>query len=172
MAVPWLIFKLSHICRHRWDTNSDCRVRRRAHWPLYHHDDPCKVLLLFQIPDDGIRDPATLVPSRHPRFCLEIRFGSGLYRKYFKKVFENKTFRIFKVKPENGPLDWLKSLFQFLFLSFLFVKLKIWFLCSWLLKKRRIYNSVISKSIKLDDWSFVSIFIRGWLRSNLKNTIW
>jgi len=43
-----------------------------------------------------------LVASKHPRFCFEIRFGGENYRKYFKKVFENKTFRIFKVKPAEA----------------------------------------------------------------------
>ncbi len=53
-----------------------------------------------QIPDDGKRDMNHLVPSPHPRFCLEIRHEKPEYTKYFRKVFENKTFRIFKVLPK------------------------------------------------------------------------
>ena len=53
----------------------------------------------FQIPDDGIREPSNLIESEHPRFCLEIRHGTPEYARFFVKVFENKTFRIFKVRP-------------------------------------------------------------------------
>ena len=56
----------------------------------------------FQTPDDGVRDLPDLVPAKHPRFCFEIRFGGAAYKKFFKKVFENKTFRIFKVRAANG----------------------------------------------------------------------
>jgi len=49
------------------------------------------------IPDDGIRQPADLVPSPYPRFCDEVRYDTEEYRKLFKKVFENKTFRIYKL---------------------------------------------------------------------------
>ena len=52
----------------------------------------------FQIPDDGIRQPSDLAQSRDPRFCLEIRHGTPEYARFFVKVFENKTFRIFKVR--------------------------------------------------------------------------
>lgn len=51
------------------------------------------------IPDDGIRKPSNLIQSRDPRFCLEIRHGTPEYARFFVKVFENKTFRIFKVRP-------------------------------------------------------------------------
>ena len=56
---------------------------------------------ILQIPDDGIRQPAHLIESPHPRFCLEIRHGSPEYARFFTKVFENKTFRIFKVRPKS-----------------------------------------------------------------------
>jgi len=58
----------------------------------------CRPLLLpYQIPDDGVRDPPHLVPSKHPRFCDEIRRGKGKYGQLFGKVFENRTFRVYKV---------------------------------------------------------------------------
>ena len=53
----------------------------------------------IKIPDDGLRQPPNLVQSRHPRFCLEIRHGRPEYARFFDKVFENKTFRIFRVRP-------------------------------------------------------------------------
>ena len=59
------------------------------------YDDMFK--LFFQIPDDGIKSPDHLVPSKHPRFCVMVRYDEGEYRKYFKKVFENRTFRIYQV---------------------------------------------------------------------------
>merc|ERR1719402_663975 len=49
------------------------------------------------IPDDGIQQPIDLVASPYPRFCDEVRYDTEEYRKYFKKVFENKTFRIYKL---------------------------------------------------------------------------
>jgi len=49
------------------------------------------------IPDDGVQNPSHLVRSKYPRFCEEVRYDNAEYRKYFKKVFENKTFRIYKV---------------------------------------------------------------------------
>jgi len=56
------------------------------------------------IPDDDIKEPAHLVYSDHPRFCDEVRYDQPEYRKWFKKVFENKTFRIYKVKKGPGSL--------------------------------------------------------------------
>jgi len=50
------------------------------------------------IPEDGIRDPPYLVESEHPRFCDEVRYDTLSYRRLFKRVFENKTFRIYKLK--------------------------------------------------------------------------
>jgi len=49
------------------------------------------------IPDDGVKNPPTLVESSFRRFCEEVRYDTAEYRKWFKKVFENKTFRIYKV---------------------------------------------------------------------------
>eukprot|EP00092_Neocalanus_flemingeri_P010313 GFUD01011110.1.p1 GENE.GFUD01011110.1~~GFUD01011110.1.p1 ORF type:complete len:1009 (-),score=246.24 GFUD01011110.1:254-3280(-) len=49
------------------------------------------------IPDDGVRNPPSLVESKFPRFCEEVRYDTAEYRKWFRKVFENKTFRIYKV---------------------------------------------------------------------------
>jgi len=51
------------------------------------------------IPEDGIREPKNLVKSKYPRFCDEIRHNSPSYTKYFRKVFENRTFRVYKVAP-------------------------------------------------------------------------
>jgi len=51
------------------------------------------------IPEDGIREPKSLVKSKYPRFCDEIRHNSPSYTKYFRKVFENRTFRVYKVAP-------------------------------------------------------------------------
>lgn len=48
------------------------------------------------IPDSGKREPG-LVPSSIPRFCDAVRRGTPEYKKYFKHVFTNKTFRIYKV---------------------------------------------------------------------------
>lgn len=53
------------------------------------------------IPDDGVRNPSTLVVSKFPRFCEEVRYDTAEYRKWFRKVFENKTFRIYKVLMQN-----------------------------------------------------------------------
>jgi len=52
----------------------------------------------FQIPDDGIQIPSHLVESKFPRFCEEVRYDTAEYRRWFRKVFENKTFRIYAVK--------------------------------------------------------------------------
>jgi len=49
------------------------------------------------IPDDGIQNPEHLVKSKYPRFCEEVRYDNAEYRKYFRKVFENRTFRIYEV---------------------------------------------------------------------------
>jgi len=49
------------------------------------------------IPDDGIRQPPHLVESKYQRFCDEVRYDMKEYRRWFKKVFENKTFRVYKV---------------------------------------------------------------------------
>ncbi|XP_023340285.1 probable C-mannosyltransferase DPY19L3 [Eurytemora carolleeae] len=49
------------------------------------------------IPEDGIQDPPYLEESDYPRFCDEVRYDSPEYRKLFKPVFENKTFRIYKL---------------------------------------------------------------------------
>ena len=56
---------------------------------------------MLQIPDDGIRDPPHLKRSRHPRFCDEIRRGAPEYTGLFRKVFENRTFRVYKVLPRK-----------------------------------------------------------------------
>jgi len=49
------------------------------------------------IPDDGIKNPPTLVSSSFRRFCEEVRYDTAEYRRWFRKVFENKTFRIYKL---------------------------------------------------------------------------
>ncbi|XP_059083191.1 probable C-mannosyltransferase DPY19L3 [Tigriopus californicus] len=51
------------------------------------------------IPDDGIRDPAHLVHAPHRRFCDEIRKGQAPFTRFFKKVFGNRTFRVYQVLP-------------------------------------------------------------------------
>lgn len=48
------------------------------------------------LPDGGRPEPG-LVQSNIPRFCDEIRYGRGLYKKYFKLEFSNRTFRVYKV---------------------------------------------------------------------------
>ncbi|XP_052810568.1 probable C-mannosyltransferase DPY19L3 isoform X1 [Mya arenaria] len=48
------------------------------------------------IPDSGISEPG-LVKSNIPRFCDEVRRQTPEYAKYFKHVFTNKTFRIYKI---------------------------------------------------------------------------
>jgi len=49
------------------------------------------------IPEDGIKNPQHLADSKYPRFCEEVRYDNAAYRKFFKKVFENKTFRIYEI---------------------------------------------------------------------------
>ena len=44
-----------------------------------------------------MRDPPHLVTAEHPRFCVQVRYGEPAYAKYFRKIFENKTFRIYEV---------------------------------------------------------------------------
>lgn len=46
---------------------------------------------------DTVKDIPNLKPSHTPRFCDEVRFMKLPYSKYFKKVFKNNTFRIYKV---------------------------------------------------------------------------
>ncbi|XP_060558912.1 probable C-mannosyltransferase DPY19L3 isoform X2 [Ruditapes philippinarum] len=48
------------------------------------------------IPDSGKVEPG-LIKSHVPRFCDEVRRQTPNYSKYFKHVFTNKTFRIYKV---------------------------------------------------------------------------
>ncbi|ESO87300.1 hypothetical protein LOTGIDRAFT_107140 [Lottia gigantea] len=48
------------------------------------------------IPVQGKMEPG-LVNSAVPRFCDEIRHGSPKFTKYFKLVFSNKTFRVYKL---------------------------------------------------------------------------
>ncbi|XP_059176524.1 probable C-mannosyltransferase DPY19L3 [Physella acuta] len=48
------------------------------------------------MPDDHINIPG-LVESRIPRFCENVRHQTPEYAKYFKAVFENPTFRVYKV---------------------------------------------------------------------------
>ncbi len=55
------------------------------------------VLFLLQIPDDGVKDPPHLKRSKHHRFCDEIRRGGPAFDPLFKKVFENRTFRVYQV---------------------------------------------------------------------------
>jgi len=50
----------------------------------------------LQVPDSG--SPAEgLVRSEVHRFCYEIRHATRAFTRFFKLVFENKTFRIYKV---------------------------------------------------------------------------
>eukprot|EP00088_Acartia_fossae_P035730 TRINITY_DN36850_c0_g1_i1.p1 TRINITY_DN36850_c0_g1~~TRINITY_DN36850_c0_g1_i1.p1 ORF type:complete len:172 (+),score=61.31 TRINITY_DN36850_c0_g1_i1:1-516(+) len=51
----------------------------------------------WHIPEDGVQEPAFLVHSEYPRFCDEVRYDTTEYRKFFKSVFENRTFRVYKV---------------------------------------------------------------------------
>merc|ERR1711874_336530 len=53
------------------------------------------------IPDDGVKNPITLVESKFRRFCEEVRYDTAEYRRWFQKVFENKTFRIYKILPQQ-----------------------------------------------------------------------
>lgn len=59
-------------------------------------------LTFGHIPTDGTRNPPHLVESKFPRFCDEIRYGTPSYGKYFRRVFVNKTFRVYQVKPWKG----------------------------------------------------------------------
>ena len=61
-----------------------------------------KTISSFQITSDGTREPPHLVNSKYPRFCDEIRYGSAKYTKYFRLVFQNKTFRVYEIKPWKG----------------------------------------------------------------------
>ncbi|XP_065906765.1 protein C-mannosyl-transferase DPY19L3-like [Dysidea avara] len=49
-------------------------------------------------PITGSEDIPGLQPASWPRFCDVIRFNRAEYSRYFKLVFENKTFRVYKVK--------------------------------------------------------------------------
>lgn len=49
-----------------------------------------------EIPEFGEKEPG-LVQNTHPRFCHEIRYGNENYAKYFRLVFENRTFRVYKL---------------------------------------------------------------------------
>lgn len=49
-----------------------------------------------EIPEFGQKEPG-LIRNMHPRFCHEIRYGNENYAKYFKIVFQNRTFRVYKL---------------------------------------------------------------------------
>ncbi|XP_071112978.1 protein C-mannosyl-transferase DPY19L3-like [Haliotis cracherodii] len=49
-----------------------------------------------QVPDNGNKEDG-LEYSNTPRFCEQIRHDQPNFTKYFKKVFENKTFRVHQV---------------------------------------------------------------------------
>jgi len=66
------------------------------------HRDRCTTpdimdLVNMHVPEDGIVDPPHLLPSEYPRFCDEVRYDVAVYRRLFTKVFENKTFRIYRL---------------------------------------------------------------------------
>ncbi len=44
-----------------------------------------------------MKDPPHLKRSKHHRFCDEIRRGGPAFDPLFKKVFENRTFRVYQV---------------------------------------------------------------------------
>ncbi|XP_014769957.1 probable C-mannosyltransferase DPY19L3 [Octopus bimaculoides] len=46
---------------------------------------------------DGVSHRDGLVRNQHPRFCNEIRKGAKRYTKYFRLVFENRTFRVYQL---------------------------------------------------------------------------
>lgn len=48
------------------------------------------------VPDNGKKEPG-LVYNKTPRFCDQIRMGQPEYQKYFKLVFNNRTFRVYQV---------------------------------------------------------------------------
>ncbi|XP_036370347.1 probable C-mannosyltransferase DPY19L3 isoform X1 [Octopus sinensis] len=49
-----------------------------------------------ELPDD-VSHRNGLVRNKHPRFCDEIRKGAKRYTKYFRLVFENRTFRVYQL---------------------------------------------------------------------------
>jgi len=68
---------------------------------LYHRDR-CSTtdimdLVNNHIPEDNIQDPPFLEHSKYPRFCDEVRYDSIEYRRMFTKVFENRTFRVYRL---------------------------------------------------------------------------
>ncbi|XP_050394567.2 probable C-mannosyltransferase DPY19L3 [Patella vulgata] len=68
---------------------------------LSHNTDYCALpdiidLVNGMIPDKGKAVPG-LIESKVPRFCDIIRYNSSKYSKYFKSVFTNKTFRIYRL---------------------------------------------------------------------------
>ena len=49
-------------------------------------------------PITGSENIPGLQPASWPRFCDAVRFNRAEYNRYFKLVFENKTFRVYKLK--------------------------------------------------------------------------
>ncbi|GAB1605595.1 probable C-mannosyltransferase DPY19L3 isoform X1 [Argonauta hians] len=50
-----------------------------------------------ELPDDVSERPG-LVKNSRPRFCIEVRRGGHTYSKYFRLVFENRTFRVYRLQ--------------------------------------------------------------------------
>ncbi|KAH9490912.1 hypothetical protein Btru_039781, partial [Bulinus truncatus] len=68
--------------------------------------DGCRLPDLIDIdngvmPDNYFKMP-DLIKSKIPRFCEMVRHQTEEYAKYFKAVFENKTFRVYKVNSDKS----------------------------------------------------------------------
>lgn len=64
----------------------------------------CLVLFWLQMMDGPGENEAGLQPAGHPRFCEEIRRGLPAYSALFTRVFQNKTFHVYRLQKEvAGP---------------------------------------------------------------------
>ena len=81
--------------------DSICLSRNDVRWPACRLPDIVDQCNGHQLDDPTGVDEEDLVPSSDARFCQAIDFDET-FAKRFKRVFHNKTFRVYKVL--GGPL--------------------------------------------------------------------
>lgn len=64
-------------------------------------DDDKLVLCIHQIMDGPGENDPDLVSAAHPRFCEAIKTDAAAYSPLFTRMFQNKTFHVYRVKKKR-----------------------------------------------------------------------
>ena len=100
----WIVEHSPQILANKEKSHTNC-LQIFLPWEICHFHDQHSLWawvaepvpsFVFQIPD-GAEAKAGLKHSTVPRFCEDVRYQSPQYAKYFKQVFVNNTFRLYKV---------------------------------------------------------------------------